>query len=185
MVAEPDPDVRTDAEVHIVPMRRRHLKDVIAIEEQVYPRPWTTTLFLGELAIKGTRSYNIARIGRRLVGYVGLMMTLDDGHITTIAVDPSLQRGRIGTRLLLAATEDALERGARALTLEVRVSNTGAQALYQRFGFEAVGTRKGYYTETNEDAIVMWATDISSDAYMERLRQIEATLPSPTIRGRR
>lgn len=181
MAAEPI----EDPTVHIAPMRRRHLKDVIAIEEQVYSRPWTTGLFLGEIAIKATRAYSIARIGHQLVGYVGLMMTLDDGHITTIAVDPRMQRAQIGTRLMLAATNDALDRGARALTLEVRVSNLGAQSLYHQFGFEAVGTRKGYYTENNEDAIVMWASDVTSDEYASRLRALEAGLRSPTIRGRR
>ena len=63
-------------------MRRRHLRAVLRIEQQVYPRPWSTSLFLSELALRSTRAYIVARVGRELVGYAGLMMTLDDGHVT-------------------------------------------------------------------------------------------------------
>ena len=84
--ARPDDD---GLEVHIVPMRRRHLRSVLRIEGEVYPRPWSMSLFLSELALRSTRAYFVARIGREVVGYVGLMMTVDDGHITTIAVDPA------------------------------------------------------------------------------------------------
>ena len=81
------------------------------------------------------------------------MMSLDDGHVTTIAVDPEWQRQGVGTRLLLALAREAIARGATALTLEVRLSHRGAQELYQRFGFTAVGVRKGYYADTGEDAL--------------------------------
>ena len=76
---------------------------------------------------------------------------------------------------------EARRRGATALTLEVRVSNTGAQELYRKFGFAPAGMRKNYYVETNEDALVMWAEDIDADAYDERLRLIEAKVPGTTL----
>ncbi|MFZ4585684.1 MAG: ribosomal protein S18-alanine N-acetyltransferase [Acidimicrobiia bacterium] len=174
-----------DEVVHVVPMKRRHVKSVLAIEQQVYPRPWTTGLFLGELAITHSRAYFVARIGRTVVGYAGLMVTLDDGHVTTIAVDPKWQRHRIGTRLLLVLLREALARGARALTLEVRMSNMGAQEMYRRFGFVPVGVRKGYYQPGNEDAMVMWVHDAYNDEYTELLDRIEAGLPTPTLRGNR
>ena len=134
-------------------MRRRHLRGVLRIEGQVAPRPWTSSLFLSELALRSSRAYFVARVGRDIVGYGGLMMTLDDGHVTTLAVDPRWHRHKIGTRLLLALAREAIGRGATGLTLEVRLSNHGAQALYRRFGFEPVGVRKGYYVETKEDAL--------------------------------
>src|SRR5437660_12223204 len=90
-----------DLEVHITPMRRRHLRGVVRIESQVYPRPWSHSLFVSELALRGSRSYVVAKVGREVVGYAGLMMSLGDGHVTTIAVDPASPRHGIGTRLPL------------------------------------------------------------------------------------
>ena len=100
-----------------------------------------------------------------VVGYAGLMLTGDDAHVTTIAVDPAWHRHKIGTRLLLNLAREARGPGRRHLTLEVRVCNSGAQAMYRRFGFEPAGVRKNYYAETNEDALVMWADDIDSADY--------------------
>jgi ribosomal-protein-alanine N-acetyltransferase len=146
----------------------------------VYPRPWTHSLFLSELSLRATRSYFIARIGRDVVGYVGLMMTAEDGHITTIAVDPRWQRHKIATRLMLMAAREAQQRFAQNLTLEVRLSNLAAQHLYRRFGFAPVGVRKNYYQETNEDALVMWAHGIDDADYVALLDSIEAALPGET-----
>ena len=159
--------------VHVVPMRRRHVRSVLRIESQVYPRPWSMSLFLSELALRSTRAYFVARVGRDVVGYGGLMMTADDGHVTTIAVDPRWHRHQIGTRLLLVLAREAIARDARSLTLEVRLSNRGAQELYRRFAFGPVGVRKNYYAETNEDALVMWAHEVDRAAYAELLDGIE------------
>jgi len=174
----PDPD---RLEVRIAPMRRRHLRGVIRIEQQVYPRPWTFGLFLSEIGQRGTRLYVVARVGPDIVGYAGLFQAVDDGHITTVAVDPAWHRHRIATRMLLTLARGAIERGCVNLTLEVRMSNSGAQALYQRFGFVPAGVRKGYYPETREDALVMWANDIATPAYAERLAAIAREVPGETI----
>jgi [ribosomal protein S18]-alanine N-acetyltransferase len=168
-------------EVHVVPMRRRHLRSVLRIEGEVYPRPWSMSLFLSELALRSTRAYFVARVGREVVGYVGLMMTVDDGHITTIAVDPRWHRHKIGTRLLLAASREAIGRGATSLTLEVRMANHGAQELYRRFGFRPVGVRKNYYAETNEDALVMWAHEVDRPEHAALLDALERQIPGRTI----
>ena len=103
MAAEPDPAALV---VHVVPMRRRHLRSVLHIEAEVYPRPWSMSLFMSELGMRATRAYFVARVGRNVVGYCGLMLTGDDGHITTIAVDPVWHRQQIGTRLLLALVHE-------------------------------------------------------------------------------
>lgn len=167
--------------VHLVPMRRRHLRSVLRIESQVYPRPWTFSLFLGELGLRGSRYYVAARVDGVVVGYAGLMLSLDEAHVTTIAVDPRWQRLQIGSRLLLNLTRAALARGARHLTLEVRVSNGAAQHMYGRFGFETEGVRKNYYAESKEDALIMWVHGIDQPAYAERLAAIETGIDGPTI----
>ncbi|MFP3902518.1 MAG: ribosomal protein S18-alanine N-acetyltransferase [Acidimicrobiia bacterium] len=178
--ANPGPRTR-DLEVRIGPMRRRHLRGVLRIEQQVYPRPWTFGLFLSEIGQRSSRVYVVARVGSEVVGYAGLFIAVGDAHITTVAVDPAWQRRGIATRLLLALARAASERGCTNLTLEVRMSNAGAQVLYRRFGFRPAGVRKGYYPETGEDALVMWATDIDSPRYAERLAAIEAGVPGSTV----
>ena len=110
-----------------------------------------------------------------------MLFALTDGHVTTIAVDPDHQGGRIGTRLLLVLVRRAIERGAEAITLEVRASNEPAKALYRRFGFAPAGVRKGYYRDPVEDALVLWAHDVHLPAYAERLAYIEAELPTPLV----
>ena len=170
MAAELEP---SDLDVRLVAMRRRHLRSVLRIESKVYPVPWSMSLFLSELALRSTRAYYVAFVGRQVVGYAGLMMTLDDGHVTTIAVDPAWHRHKVGTRLLLALTREALRRGATSLTLEVRLGNKPAQNLYRRFGFRPVGVRKNYYAETKEDALVMWAEDVAGEEYARLLTAIE------------
>jgi [ribosomal protein S18]-alanine N-acetyltransferase len=167
--------------VSVVPMRRRHVRSVLRIEQQVYPRPWSMSLFLSELALRSTRAYFVARVGRDVVGYGGLMMSADDAHITTIAVDPRWHRNHIGMRLMLVLARAAIERDARSLTLEVRLSNRAAQDLYRRFGFAPVGVRKNYYAETNEDALVMWAHEIRRTEYAELLEGLERQIRGETI----
>jgi len=168
-------------DVHISPMRRRHLRSVLRIEAQVYPTPWTHGLFVSELALRSTRAYVIARVGREVIGYAGLMMALGDGHVTTIAVDPEWQRQGVATRLLLALAREAIARSATALTLEVRLSHHGAQQLYQRFGFTAVGVRKGYYADTGEDALIMWAHEVDGADYAALLARLERGVPGTTV----
>lgn len=167
--------------VHIVPMRRRHLRSVLRIEAETHPRPWSLSLFMSEMALRTSRAYYVARVDGLVVGYVGLMMSGDEGHVTTVAVDPVWHRRKIGTRLMLVAAREAVHRGAAALTLEVRMSNAGAQELYRQFGFRPAGVRKNYYVETNEDALIMWAEDVNEPAYASRLDGIEAGLRGTTI----
>ena len=170
-----------DLVVHMVAMRRRHLRSVLRIESQVYPRPWSLGLFVSELALRNSRAYWVARVEGNVVGYCGLMVSVDDGHVTTLAVDPAWHRRTIGSRLLLTLAREATARGATGLTLEVRMANRGAQELYRRFGFRPAGVRKNYYVETNEDALVMWTDDIAAPEYAHRLAEIESALPGVTL----
>jgi ribosomal-protein-alanine N-acetyltransferase len=163
-------------EIEILPMRRRHLPSVLRIEGKVYPRPWSAGLFLSELAQKGSRAYVVARYQGRVVGYAGVMILGDEGHVTNIAVDPGFHRHKVGTRLLLALVDASKARKVRSMTLEVRRTNDGAQAMYRQFGFQTVGVRKGYYVETGEDAYIMWAEGIWSPEYSKRIEKIRAEL---------
>lgn len=107
-----------------------------------------------------------------LVGYGGLWLTVDDAHITTIAVDPIYRGQGIGELLLNALIDHAYELGARQITLEVRVSNTSAQQLYLKYGFQPAGTRKRYYTDNGEDALIMWTEPIDTPEYKARLGEL-------------
>ncbi|MEO6987535.1 MAG: ribosomal protein S18-alanine N-acetyltransferase [Aquihabitans sp.] len=167
--------------ITITPMRRRHLDAVLAIEGRAQARPWSLRLFEDELE-RGGRHYVVARTGPTVIGFAGLLMIADDGHVATVAVEPAQQGSKIATRLIVELVQAALSLGANQLTLEVRVSNTRAQSLYRRFGFVPAGVRKGYYADNGEDAIVMWAHDVDQPSYAERLADIEASLPSPTVR---
>jgi ribosomal-protein-alanine N-acetyltransferase len=157
----------------IRPVTEDDLIKILPIEKATYPTPWTLGIFLDELAAPD-RVYLAAEADGKVVGYSGLMLVLPEAHITSMTVDPQRRGSRIGTRLMLSMCHEALRAGATSLTLEVRVSNHNAQALYQRFGMAPVGIRKQYYKD--EDALVMWVHDIDSFEYRERLDEIAASL---------
>ncbi len=162
--------------IDLTRMRRRHLRKVLSIEGRVYPRPWSASLFLSELTQRTTRSYLVARHRGEVVGYCGMMFTGFEAHVTNIAVDPDWHGRKIGSRLLIAVVTEAMARGCPRISLEVRVSNAAAQAMYRKFGFEATGIRKGYYIETNEDALIMVIDDALTNEYRVRLQALRAEL---------
>lgn len=175
-------------DVTVATMRRRHLRGVLAIEELVYPKPWSPALFAAEIAQPDTRRYLVAldeerRAGvlraRNVVGYAGVMVAVGEAHITTVAAHPHHHRRKIASRLLVHLLREARLMGAEAATLEVRVNNRGAQRLYSAFGFAPVGVRPNYYAETHEDALIMWAYDINTAAYAEVLQRQEQRLDRP------
>lgn len=165
------------AGVEVVPMRRRHLRGVMAIETRVYPRPWSPNLFLAEMADPVHRCYLVAREKGNVLGYGGIICYGDEAHVTNIAVDPTHHRRHVGTRILHDLARGGIALGAEAISLEVRVTNWGAQRLYARFGFMPVGIRRNYYQESREDALIMWANDVRSEAYDLRLRAAIERLP--------
>lgn len=172
----------------VTAMRRRHLRGVLAIEQLVYPKPWSPALFVAEMAQPDTRRYLVALDEQRrggvlrslnVVGYAGVMVAVGEAHITTVATHPHHHRRKIASRLLVDLLRAAIAMGAEAATLEVRVNNRGAQRLYGAFGFAPVGVRPKYYAETNEDALIMWAYDIQSQAYEQTLATQEKRLTRP------
>jgi ribosomal-protein-alanine N-acetyltransferase len=154
-------------------MKRRDLPAVVELERAIYPQPWSPGVFSEELTLVN-RHYVVLEDEGRIVGYGGLLLVAEDAHVTTVAIDPGARRRGLGTRLMLALVDAAAVAGAKHLTLEVRVSNEGARRLYQRFGFAPVGVRKDYYRD--EDALVMWATDIDTDDYRSRIEEIRMSV---------
>lgn len=160
--------------ITISPLRRRHLDAVVDIEREAHPTPWSRRLFEGEL-IRTDRHYVVARLGDRVVGYAGLIVLVDDGHVSTLATDASMRRRGLATALLLELVDEAIRRRVEALTLEVRVTNDAARALYRRFGFAPSGVRRSYYGD-GEDAIVMWAHDLDDPLFRDRIDGIRTDL---------
>lgn len=146
---------------------------VVELERAVYPQPWSMRVFVDELGLD-SRTYVVAEADDSIVAYAGLLIVEDDAHITTVAVDPQARQKRIGTHLMINLVDRALAIGAKHLTLEVRVSNSAARRLYERFGFAPVGVRKNYYRD--EDALVMWAIDIDTQDYATRIADIRESL---------
>ncbi len=165
-------DGGTPLRVVVAPMRDRDLDAVLPIERAVFPDPWSRRLFREELAQRRSRMYRVAWIDTDVVGFGGLMVVDDEAHVNNVAVRPDWQGHRIGTALLCVLIRTAIDRGLRHLTLEVRVGNRPALALYERFGLAPVGVRPGYYQQ-GEDALIMWAHDIDGQAYNARLTSIE------------
>lgn len=143
-------------EVAVTPMTVADLPGVRAVEQQSFLTPWSEQAFLSELTENAFADYIVARSGPYIVGYAGMWLILDEAHVTNVAVHPQHRGRKIGERLMMELMVRAKYRGARRMTLEVRRSNLVAQQLYLKLGFVARGVRKGYYTDTNEDAIVMW-----------------------------
>lgn len=152
---------------------------VLALENELFRADaWSAELFWSELADQSSRHYVVAELAGRIVGYAGLSAYQEEAYVQTIAVAPAVQRSGVGTRLLVELLTVARRRGARSAGLEVRADNAGAQRLYARFGFEAVGVRRGYYQPSNVDALVMVVDEIDQPAYAELVARAARGLPT-------
>jgi len=149
-----------ELEIKIEKMTPADLDRVMDIEALSYRTPWSRRAFMSELTENSYAHYFVARHEGKIIGYVGMWVILEEAHITNIAVDPAYRRKKVAWRLLEDMFRRAKELGATRMTLEVRVSNVNAQDLYRKLGFVDRGIRKGYYTDTNEDAIIMWKDDL-------------------------
>ncbi len=109
----------------------------------------------------------------RILGFAGLWFVAGEGHLTSIAVRESHRREGVGELLLISAIDSALKRNAEFLTLEVRVTNSPAQALYEKYGFHKVGVRRGYYTDNKEDALLMSTDRITTASYQADFQQLK------------
>jgi ribosomal-protein-alanine N-acetyltransferase len=134
------------------------LGDIERIERSAYPTPWSRSMFAGELAKPSSISLGAVDADEEfaLVGYLIISRYVDAWHVMNVAVDPAYRRRGVATTLLEELFKLTVDDGRRGYTLEVRVSNASAIALYEQLGFHATGVRRGYYTDNREDALVMW-----------------------------
>jgi [ribosomal protein S18]-alanine N-acetyltransferase len=158
------------------PMRMADVPAVLEIERLSFSAPWPAFAFEQELTANRLAHYRVVRLGDRVVAFGGIWLMVDEAHITTFGVHPDNRRRGIGRRLLLQLAEVAVELGSARMTLEVRVSNEPAQALYRSFGFVVSGRRVAYYSDDGEDALVMTTPDLASPAMRALLAAERARL---------
>jgi ribosomal-protein-alanine N-acetyltransferase len=148
----------------VIEIRRLALQDldgIERIENAVYPTPWSRSMFAGELAKPSSLCVGgFDPDSGRLIAYLIVSRYVDAWHIMNLAVHPGWRRVGVASRLLDELFELTAGDRRRGYTLEVRISNTSAIALYERFGFETSGVRRGYYTDNREDALIMWKDPI-------------------------
>lgn len=137
-------------------MKESDLDRIMEIEEKTFNPPWSREAFLLELTKNLLAKYIVAEVDGLVVGYGGIWLIIDEGHVTNIAVDEKYRGKGIGSKILEGLIQLCADRNMIAMTLEVRKSNEVAQALYKKYGFKEYGIRKGYYQDNNEDAIIMW-----------------------------
>lgn len=146
---------KSKPQIEIRKMKPEDIDGIWLVENRSFSLPWSRQMFVDELH-NPLALYLVAVCGDTVVGYAGLWIIADEGHITNIAVDPQWRRQHIATELMGKVLEIAEQYGLTALTLEVRAGNQPAISLYQRFGFTIQGRRKAYYSDNQEDALIMW-----------------------------
>ncbi|MGN7403520.1 ribosomal protein S18-alanine N-acetyltransferase [Cytobacillus praedii] len=130
--------------------------DILKIERESFTLPWSKEAFLNELTTNQYALYIGLEEDGKVIGYCGVWIVVDEAQITNVAILPEFRGRKLGEALMRQAMEVASERGARTMSLEVRVSNSIAQSLYRKLGFQNGGIRKNYYSDNQEDALVMW-----------------------------
>ena len=143
---------------NIAKLEEKFLDGLLQIENESFSHPWSREAYLAELK-NPMAHYIVLTQEDTVVAYGGFWQILDEGHITNIAVKRSERKRGLGTALMQALLSEAQKLKIRALTLEVRVSNTAAQNLYQKFGFQSAGIRPGYYPD-GESAVIMWREEL-------------------------
>lgn len=182
----------------IQPMRIQDIPEVLEIERVCFSMPWSAHAYRYEIEENTLSWYIVARpapakkdrgvLGKVLalrpgaqarapvIGYGGFWMMVDEAHISTLAVAPSHRRRGVGELLLLTMIEEAQQRGAATVTLEVRVSNLPAQRLYEKYGFTVQGRRVRYYSDNGEDAYIMTTPALRLESYRNTLAALKARL---------
>jgi len=166
----------------IEPMAQSDLPAVLRIEGQSFTTSWPANAFSNEIRDNKLAHYFVGRLGGQLVAYGGIWVILEDSHITTIAVHPEFRGLKLGEEMLIKLLDEAILQGASWITLEVRESNDVAQKLYRKYGFTTVSTRRGYYSDNGENALVMWAGNLKGELYGARLRVLRAALGAEIAR---
>lgn len=142
-------------DIVVCPMRPEDVKEVCRIEEANFSQPWSEKGFLDALNQENYCFISV-KIDGKVVGYCGMQQVLDEADITNVAVDCAYRNCGIGYRMLSELLGYGIKRGITAFTLEVRESNAGAIALYEKLGFVNCGIRKNFYEKPRENAVIMW-----------------------------
>jgi ribosomal-protein-alanine N-acetyltransferase len=145
--------------LEICPFEKQYINEILCIENLSFTDPWSRESMEKEL-LNSLARYLVVKCNSQVIGYGGMWLILDEGHITNIAIHPEFRGIGAGNLLLQALISLCTAEGITALTLEVRASNTVAQNLYYKYGFLLEGIRKGYYADNNEDALILWKRNI-------------------------
>lgn len=170
-VLDPDAPCQGVTPLVLSPMVAKDTPIVAALERACFSSAWEPSAFLNELS-NPAAVYYVARCCGGIVGFAGMWVAMDEAHFTLVGVVRGHRGQGIGTLLVIELLDEAVRRGATRATLEVRELNFAAQRLYLRLGFESVGKRPRYYTDTDEDALIMWAEKIHLPDAVERRRAI-------------
>lgn len=160
---------------HYIVLRDTHIAQenmIGPVQNSEKPRRFLSLPFLSGRATSMLSTPGLASI----VGFAGLWLMVDEAHVTTIAMHPNFRRRGLGEYMLASLISIAYEIGARWVTLEVRVTNHSAQSLYRKYGFREAGLRHRYYSDNQEDALIMWTDEINSSAYKERFQELKMAL---------
>lgn len=158
-------------------MQPEDIDRVVELDAKCFPLPWSAGAYNTEVR-NPSAYYIVARADGTVVGYAGMWLIMDEAHITTVGVDPEFRGRKVGERILVNLLDEAVHRGARRATLEVRRTNSVAQNLYHKYNFHTVAIRKAYYTDNNEDAFVMWIDDMWSAGFLRMFRERKERLAS-------
>ena len=164
----------SDVVLQVRPMTADDLAAIQLIERASFTTPWPAHAYRQELETNRLAHYLVALLGGEIVAYGGIWIMVDEAHVTTFAVHPRFRRRRIGERLLLGLLDLALDREAREATLEVRLSNLPARRLYEKYGFRPVGIRPRYYSDNQEDALIMTTEPLAERTMRERVARLRA-----------
>ncbi|MFC7749630.1 ribosomal protein S18-alanine N-acetyltransferase [Paenibacillus thermoaerophilus] len=157
----PQPGGSTDGQSYSFrPMRLEDIPTICEIEIESFATPWSEAAFYNELVNNHFAHYIVLQEDGTgsIVGYGGMWIVMDEAHVTNVAIRSPWRGRKLGEKLMRKLQTTAVSRGAERMTLEVRVSNTVAQNLYRKLGFVPSGIRPQYYSDNNEDALMMWAT---------------------------
>ncbi len=167
-----------DAFGHVIvrTMQAADIPAVMDVEHAAFDRGWAATSFQRELADNRMARYVVLEVDATIVGFGGVWLMVDEAHVVTVAVRPDYRRHGFGRLLVHGLVQLAGCCGMLAATLECRVSNAAARALYSQYGFYEVGNRPRYYQDNQEDAVIMTTEEFAAEPYQRRLRMLAETL---------
>jgi len=137
-------------------MREEDIDQILEVEHASFTTPWSREAFYNELHNNRFAVYIVLEENNKILGYCGAWIVIDEAHVTNVAILPEFRGRKLGEAILQKMMSVAREMGAKSMTLEVRVTNHVAQSLYRKLGFQNGGIRKNYYSDNQEDGLVMW-----------------------------